>query len=99
MIGFVSDLISGLGVGGQLASAVTIAAIGWYLWRVGALAGAIASVFASARTIGIAIAVVLAGAVALGWIDLSISSMMSDIASAGSRLPEFFRDLLGVIPI
>lgn len=99
MIGILVEVLGGLGLGGQLATAAAIASGGWYLWRVGAIAGMIASVLSSARLIGISLAVVLAGAVALGWIDVSIGAFVDDVLSAASRLPAIVRDLLGVVSI
>ncbi|WP_181693291.1 hypothetical protein [Natronomonas sp. LN261] len=99
MFGLVSELIGGLGLGGQVTTAVIVAGAGWYLWRVGAVASALASILSSAQAIGISVAIALAVAIALGWIDLSIASITSDVATAASKVPGVFRDLFGgVLP-
>jgi hypothetical protein len=82
MISIVAELVSSLGLGGQIATAASIGAIGWYLWRAGALAGIVLSVLGSIRLIAIGVAVLLAVGVGLGWIDLSVGAIVGDVSRA-----------------
>jgi hypothetical protein len=94
MIELIVELLGGLGLGGQLATAASIGAIGWYTWRAGALAAIVASVLGSLRLIVIGLAVVLAFGVAIGWIDLAVGEIVSDVVSWGSRIPSAVGDVL-----
>jgi hypothetical protein len=73
----ISSLLSMLGLGGS-ALAVSLIMGALWIWRGARILSIIGALFSSAVTIAVALFVVLGIAVALGWIDLSISSILSD---------------------
>jgi hypothetical protein len=77
LIEMIESILSMLGFGGS-ALAVSLIMGALWIWRGARILSIIGALFSSAVTIAVSLFVVLGISVALGWIDLSISSILSD---------------------
>jgi hypothetical protein len=62
-------------------TAITLGAVALWIWRGRRIISLIGALFGSAITISISLLVSLAVAIALGWIEIHLGVMMSDIGS------------------
>lgn len=103
-----TDLVSTLGLGGSVVSAVSLGMIAWYMWRAKAIGRAAAGAASAAIAYALAVLTVGALVLALGWADphpsiavehvrTAVGVVADTLAEPVRTLAEYVRDLVGAI--